>query len=96
MVEGVPNLIAAQRDANYASNYHAESDTFDKVDQDQLKSNAAVSAALVWGFANDPERLPRQSHDEVAQLIQTAGIEQSMRDFGVWEGWAAGERGRHD
>ena len=23
-------------------------------------------------------------------------IEQAMRDFGVWEGWAEGTRGRHD
>ena len=38
MMEGIPNLIAMQADANYASNYHAASDTFDKVDQQQLKT----------------------------------------------------------
>lgn len=96
MIEGVPNLIAAQNDANYASNYHAASDTFDKVDQQQLKLNSAIAAALVWGFANSDFRLPRQSHDEVEALIEANGIEASMRDFGVWGGWAAGERGRHD
>ncbi len=95
MIEGVPNLIAAQQDANYASNYHAESDTFDKVDQRQLKLNSAIAAAVTWGFANSSSRLQRLSHEEVATLIEESGIEQSMRDFGVWEGWATGKRGRH-
>ena len=96
MIEGVANLIAAQNDANYASNYHAASDTFDKVDQQQLKLNSAIAAALVWGFANSDFRLPRQSHDDVEALIENAGIEQGMRDFGVWDGWQSGTRGRHD
>lgn len=96
MIEGVPNLIAAQNDANYASNYHAASDTFDKVDQQQLKLNSAIAAALVWGFANDDERWSRQSHDEIVELIEDNGLEKPMREFGVWGGWEAGERGRHD
>ncbi|EED36831.1 peptidase, M28D (aminopeptidase ES-62) subfamily [Luminiphilus syltensis NOR5-1B] len=96
MIEGVPNLIAAQQDANYASNYHAASDTFDKVDLQQLKLNSAIAAALVWGFANSDFQLPRQSHDEVEALIENAGIEQNMRDFGAWEDWKNGVRGQHD
>ena len=96
MIEGVPNLIAAQADANYASNYHAASDTFDKVDQRQLKLNSAITAALVWGFANAEDRLPRQTHDDVEALISSTDLEHQMRNFGVWEDWASGIRGRHD
>ncbi len=96
MIHGVPNLIAAQEDANYASNYHAQSDTFDKVDQKQLKLNSAIVAALAWGFANSQERLPRQTHDEIQGLIDGSDLEHQMRNFGVWEGWASGVRGRHD
>ena len=96
MIEGVPNLIAAQADANYASNYHAASDTFDKVDQQQLKLNSVIAAALVWGFANSEDRLPRQTHDEVEALIHSTDLEQQMRTFGVWQDWANGNRGRHD
>jgi len=95
MIEGVPNLIAAQADANYASNYHAASDTFDKVDQKQLKLNSAIAAALVWGFANTEARLPRQAHDDIQALVNATDLEQQMRNFGVWEDWAAGIRGRH-
>ena len=94
MMEGIPNLIAAQADANYASNYHAASDTFDKVDQQQLKLNSAIAAALVWGFANDDDRLPRWSRAQLEALVESTNLEQQMRDFGVWEHWAAGIRGR--
>jgi carboxypeptidase Q len=94
MMEGVPNLIAAQADANYASNYHAASDTFDKVDVQQLKLNSAIAAALVWGFANDDARLPRWSREQVESLVESTDLEQQMRNFGVWEDWASGKRGR--
>ena len=96
MLQGVANLIAAQADANYASNYHAESDTFDKVDQHQLRLNSAISAAVLWGFANDTARLPRQSHDEVQALIDSTELEQQMKNMAVWDAWADGTRGRHD
>ncbi len=95
MIEGVPNLIAIQADANYASNYHAASDTFDKVDQRQLKLNSAIAAALVWGFANSEDRLPRQTHQEIEWLIESTDLEAQMRTFGVWSGWESGVRGRH-
>ncbi len=96
MMQGVPNLIANQSDANYASNYHAESDTFDKVDLQQLRLNSAIAAALVWGFANDTSRLPRQTRAEIAALINNTDLETQMKNFAVWEAWANGSRGRHD
>lgn len=96
MMEGVPNLIGMQGDANYASNYHAASDTFDKVDQRQLKLNSAIAAALVWGFANAEDRLPRLTHKQIEALIESTDLEQQMRNFGVWSDWAAGLRGRQD
>ena len=96
LIEGVPNLIAIQSDANYASNYHAESDTFDKVDQQQLRLNSAITAAVIWGFASDSARLPRLSHDQVEALINSTDLETQMKNFAVWDAWAEGLRGRHD
>ncbi|MBT8098319.1 MAG: peptidase M28, partial [Gammaproteobacteria bacterium] len=95
MIEGVPNLIAAQSDANYASNYHAESDTFDKVDQRQLRLNSAIAAAVIWGFANDSARLPRHTHAEVQALIDKSDLQQQMQNFAVWGDWVSATRGRH-
>lgn len=94
MMEGVPNIVGHQADANYASNYHAASDTFDKVDQQQLKLNSAIAAAIVWGFANSSDRLPRQSRAQIEHLISTTDLETQMRDFGVWSDWSSGRRGR--
>ncbi len=96
MVEGIPNLIAIQSDANYASNYHAESDTFDKVDRYQARLNSAIAGAVIWGFANDTRRLPRQTRAEVETLISSTDLEAQMRNFAVWEDWAAGTRGRQE
>jgi len=94
MLEGVPNLVANQEDANYASNYHASSDTFDKVDQSQLRLNAAVAAAIIWGFANDEGRVPRQSRAEVEALIENTALGQQLRNMGFWNDWEEGARGR--
>jgi len=94
MMQGVPNLIGHQADANYASNYHAASDTFDKVDQQQLKLNSAIAAAMTWGFANDDKRLPRWSREQVGNLVKNTDLEEQMRNFGVWEDWVSGQRGR--
>ena len=96
MMQGVPNLIANQSDANYASNYHAESDTFDKVDLQQLRLNSAIAAAVIWGFANDTARLPRQTHAEIEALINSTDLEQQMKNFAVWDTWVDESRGRHD
>ena len=95
MIEGVPTIVGAQSDANYASNYHAESDTFDKVDQQQVRLNSAVTAAVIWGFANDTERLPRYTHDEIQALIDNTDLGQQMQNFGYWDAWEEGTRGRH-
>jgi Zn-dependent M28 family amino/carboxypeptidase len=95
LIEGVPTLVGAQSDANYASNYHAESDTFDKVDQQQVRLNSAVTAAVIWGFANDTERLPRLTHDEIQNLIDSTDLGQQMKNFGTWQAWDDGTRGRH-
>lgn len=96
MIQGVPNLVANQADANYASNYHAESDTFDKVDQTQVRLNSAIAAAVIWGFANSSERLPRQSHDEIQELMDNTDLPTQMRSMAVWDSWVDGTRGRHD
>ena len=96
MMQGVPNLVANQSDANYASNYHAESDTFDKVDLHQLRLNSAIAAAVIWGFANDTARLPRQTRAEIETLINSTDLEVQMRNFAVWDAWTDESRGRHD
>ena len=94
MLEGVPNLVANQASANYGPNYHAKSDTFDKVDQHQLRLNAAIAAAVTLGFANMDERLPRHTRADIDQLMRTSDLDDQMRSMGVWKDWETGKRGR--
>jgi len=97
MLQGVPNLVANHKPANYGINYHADSDTFDKVDLKSLKINSAIIGALTLGFANlskEDVNWERQNRAEVQQLIEETQIEFSMRMFNVWDQWVEGERGR--
>ena len=93
MIFGVANLVAIQEDANHASNYHAESDTFDKVDQRQLKLNAAVAAAVTWGFANAEVTWKRRPCVAVRDMVNNTDLGERMKGFGVWNAWLAGQRG---
>lgn len=97
MLEGVGNLVASHKPFNYGLNYHAASDTYDKVDVEALKVNSAIVAAVTLGFANlpvDKISWKRQTQKEVAALIDEFNLEFSMRMFGVWKDWESGKRGR--
>jgi hypothetical protein len=95
LLEGVPTLNANQVEANYATNYHATSDTFDKVDLFALRRHAAYIAVTMAGLANrDARPGPRQSRAEIEKLLQDTGLDVQMKAFGMWEDWAAGRRGR--
>jgi hypothetical protein len=94
MMQGVGNLVANQESANYGPNYHARSDTYDKVDLHQLRLNAVIAAAVTYGFANMEVTWRRQSRAEIQTLIDATDLGQQMRAFGVWESWVDGSRGR--
>ena len=97
MLEGVGNLVANHKPFNYGPNYHAPSDTYDKVDLESLKRNSAIVAAVALGYANLPDdkvNWSRQSHAEVSELVDNFHLEFPMRMFGVWKAWVSGERGR--
>jgi len=94
MMQGVANLVGNQEAYNYGPNYHAESDTFDKVDQRQLRLNAAIVAALTYGFANMDVTWKRQSQAEVQHLIDSTNLRAQMDMFALYPGWADGSRGR--
>lgn len=95
LLEGVPTLNANQLEANYPVNYHASSDTFDKVDLFGLKKHAAYLAVTLAGLANRDARLgPRQARPEIDALLKETGLDAQLKAFGIWEDWIAGRRGR--
>jgi carboxypeptidase Q len=97
MLEGVPTLVAEQDEANYLLNYHAMSDTFDKVDMPQLKKHVAEAAVLTFGIANAPGRLgPRLHHAQIEQTMHETHLDDLMKTFGMWQPWQDGKWGRAD
>ncbi len=95
MLEGVPTLVANQEIANYLFNYHAASDTFDKVDIRELKLNTVLAAVTAWGIADRPEPLgKRLSRAEMETLLKQTGLDEQLKTQGYWEGWQSGTRGR--
>jgi len=95
MLEGVPTFAADQEEANYLENYHAISDTYDKVDFPQLKKNVAEAAALAVELANLPQRIgPRLTHDEIEQTMRDTNSVDLLKANGIWDDWVSGRRGR--
>jgi carboxypeptidase Q len=93
LLEGVPTLTANQAPANYMLNYHAASDTFDKVDITELKRHVAIAAVTVYALADRENRIgPRQSRTEIEQVLKGDGMDQKAP--GKWSLWQKGDRGR--
>ncbi|MGZ7100340.1 MAG: M20/M25/M40 family metallo-hydrolase [Candidatus Angelobacter sp.] len=95
LLEGVPNLVANQEEANYLINYHASSDTYDKVDLPQLRKHIAIAAYLTFAIADSPERLgPRQDRKQIESLIQETHLDDQLKAFELWQSWTSRKRGR--
>ena len=95
LLEGVPNLVANQEEANYLINYHASSDTYDKVDLPELRKHIAIAAYLTFAIAESPERLgPRQDRKQIEGLMRETHLDEQMKAFDLWSAWASGKRGR--
>ena len=95
LLEGVPTLVANQEPANYMPNYHAASDTFDKVDIDQLKRHVAIASITAYALADREERIgPRQSRAEIRQLMKDTALDVDLKRQEILPQWERGERGR--
>jgi carboxypeptidase Q len=95
LLEGVPTLVANQEVANYLQNYHAASDTFDKVDIRELKLNTALAAVTAWGIADRAAPIgKRQSRAEVETLLKETGLDKDLQTIDMWKDFQSGARGR--
>ena len=95
LLEGVPILDANQPEANYLPNYHASSDTMDKVPIRDLKLNTAIMAATLLGISQRDERLgKRLDRTELEALFHRSEFVDYLKSEGIWEDFLAGKRGR--
>ncbi len=94
MLAGIPNLVGIQDPIPYLPDYHAESDTFDRVNVREEKNTEAVAAVLLWSFAENADRpAPRLTRSEVEKLITDTKLDEQMKAFGQWDDFKAGKRG---
>jgi len=95
LLQGVPTLVANQEPANYLINYHATSDTFDKVDFAELRKNLLIATYTVARLSETQEHLgPRQNRAEIEQLFTETKLDEQLKLFGYWYDWMDGKRGR--
>jgi len=95
MLEGVPTFVADQEESNYLVNYHATSDTYDKVDFPQLKKHVAEGAVLAFALANTAERVgPRLDRAQIEQTMHETHLDDELKAMGMWDDWVSGKRGR--
>jgi len=97
LLEGVPTFAANQEEDNYLLNYHAMSDTFDKVDLAELRKHVVAASALTIGLANaSMPPGPRLHHAQIEQTLRETHLEDQLKIFGMWGDWESGKRGRKD
>ncbi len=95
MLEGVPTFVADQEEANYLENYHAVSDTYDKVDFVQLKKDVAEAAEFSFALANLPEKIgPRFTRAQIEQSLRETHSDEMLKANGLWDAWESGRLGR--
>jgi carboxypeptidase Q len=95
MLEGVPTFVADQEEANYLENYHAVSDTYDKVDFAQLKKHVAEAAEFSFALASLPEKIgPRYTRAQIEQSLRETHGDEMLKSAGLWEAWQSGRLGR--
>ena len=76
-------------------NYHAVSDTYDKVDFMQLKKNVAQAAVFSFALANLPEKIgPRFTRQQIEQSLRETHGDEMLKANGVWDAWESGQLGR--
>jgi Zn-dependent M28 family amino/carboxypeptidase len=93
-LSGIPNLVALQDPSPYLPDYHAESDTFERVNAKEARHNEAIASVLLWGIADAPDRpAKRQSRAEVEKLVVDTKLDEQMKLFGQWEDFKGGKRG---
>ncbi len=95
LLQGIPTLVANQDTTDYIANYHAESDTFDKVDLTQLRQQAGIAAVAAYSIADRERRLARrQTRAEIEELLRDTNLDDQMKFLDLWEDWQSGRRGR--
>ena len=85
MLKGIPVLDLEVDMSHYMEIHHKSSDTFDKVDPLNFKAGAAIVAVTAYAIAESPKPIaPHIDHAAVGDIIKKAGLDELLKDVGVW------------
>jgi carboxypeptidase Q len=85
MLHGIPALDQEVDEAPYFLVHHKSSDTYDKVDPVNFKTDVAIVAVTAYAVVQNPNAIaPHIDHAAVGEIIKTAGLEDELKEAGVW------------
>jgi len=82
---GVPGFWCVQAIAEYRQTHHSQSDTFDKIWNDDINQGAQVLAAWAYNTANLPQMLPRRPFTPPAPATAAGVKEETPKTEPVME-----------
>jgi len=95
LLQGVPTLVATEDLKNRVPCVPTATEMYDPATVTELKRHVAIAAVTAYALADAEQRIgPRQTRARVEQLIKDTGLDQQMRQEGLWSAWQNGERGR--
>ena len=95
LLEGVPSVVATGAKVLTLEAARNGSNSLDKINIEELKRNTAIAAVTAFGAAERAEPVGRrQSRAEIELLLKTTGLDEQMKNAGMWPLWEAGKRGR--
>jgi hypothetical protein len=95
LLQGVPIVVPTEVKAFAPAVESNGSSSLGKINIEELKRNTAIAAVTSFGVAEraDPIGM-RQSRAEIGSLLKTTGLDEQMKNAGLWPLWESGERGR--
>lgn len=85
MLQGVPALDQEVDMSHYMEVHHKPSDTYDKVDPVNFKTDVAVVAVTAYAIVQDPKPIaPHIDHAAVGEIMKSSGLEEMLKGAGVW------------
>ena len=86
LLEGIPVVSVSSRHLPEASGVgHTHADTRDVIDEPGIARTAAVSAALLWALAQEPELpMERWDEEEIGRRLEDLGVRDPLERAGQW------------
>ena len=95
ILEGVPTLAANVEPRNGMPHVRADKGKVDPATVAELKRHVAIAAVSAFALADAQDRVGlRLVRARIELLLKDTGLDQQMKQEGLWSAWEKGERGR--